>query len=158
MHDSEVIYIGFWIRFLAFLIDSLIATIAITPLVSTLIGETLVSNYDLQDTAQLVQFLSDLSLQLGLDMLFMGAIFILFWMIKSAIPGKMLFGAYIVDAQTPGKASPMQNVIRYFGYFVSTIPLFMGFLWIAFDKRKQSWHDKLAGTLVIKGKSRDSHD
>ena len=158
MNDSEVIYIGFWILFLAFLIDSTIATIAITPLVTTLIGETLVSNYDLQDTAQMMQFLTDSSLQLGLDLLFMGAIFILFWMIKSATPGKMLFHAYIVDAKTLGKASPMQNVIRYFGYFLSTIPFCVGFLWIAFDKRKQGWHDKLAGTLVIKGKPRELND
>ena len=28
------------------------------------------------------------------------------------------------------------------------IPIFLGFLWIAFDKRKQGWHDKLAGTVV----------
>ena len=158
MNDSEVIYIGFWIRFLAFLIDSTIATIAITPLVTTLIGETIVSDYDLQDTAQMTQFLSDWSFQLGLDLLFMGIIFILFWVVKSATPGKMLFRAYIVDAKTLGKASPMQNVIRYFGYFVSTIPLFLGFLWIAFDKRKQGWHDKLAGTLVIKGKPRETND
>lgn len=158
MNDSEVIYVGFWIRFLAFLIDSMIATIAITPLVSTLIGETLVSNYDLQDSAQMMQFLNDWSLKLGLELLFMATIFILFWMIKSATPGKMIFSAYIVDAKTLGKASPMQNVIRYFGYFVSMIPLFMGFLWIALDKRKQGWHDKFAGTLVIKGKPRESHD
>ncbi|MDX1512295.1 MAG: RDD family protein, partial [Gammaproteobacteria bacterium] len=26
------------------------------------------------------------------------------------------------------------------------------FLWIAFDKRKQGWHDKLAGTVVIRNK------
>jgi uncharacterized RDD family membrane protein YckC len=30
------------------------------------------------------------------------------------------------------------------------IPLFLGFIWVAFDARKQGWHDKLAGTLVIK--------
>ncbi len=39
---------------------------------------------------------------------------------------------------------------RYLGYFASTIPLCLGFLWIAFDKRKQGWHDKLAGTVVIR--------
>jgi|TARA_B110000240_G_scaffold194132_1_gene241202 uncharacterized RDD family membrane protein YckC len=158
LNDSDVIYVGFWIRFLAFLIDSIIATIAITPLVSTLIGETLVTNYDLQDNAQMMQFLSDWSLQLGLELLFMATIFILFWTIKSATPGKMLFGAYIVDAKTLGKASPKQNVIRYLGYYVSMIPLFLGFLWIALDKRKQGWHDKFAGTLVIKGKPREPHD
>lgn len=158
MNDSEVIYIGFWIRFLAFLIDSTIATIAISPLVTTLIGATIVSNYDLQDTVQMMQFLSDWSLQLSVHLLFMGTIFILFWVMKSSTPGKMLFRAYIVDAKTPGKASPIQSVIHYFGYFVSTIPLCLRFFWIAFDKRKQGWHDKLSGTLVIKGKPREAND
>jgi uncharacterized RDD family membrane protein YckC len=126
--------------------------------VSTLIGDTLITNYDLQDTAQMMQFLSESSLKLGLDMLFMATIFIVFWTIKSATPGKMLFSAYIVDAKTLGKASPTQNITRYFGYYVSMIPLFLGFFWIAFDKRKQGWHDKFAGTLVIKGKPREPHD
>jgi uncharacterized RDD family membrane protein YckC len=39
---------------------------------------------------------------------------------------------------------------RYFAYFLSTIPLGLGLIWVAFDKRKQGWHDKLAGTVVIK--------
>ncbi|HKF94921.1 MAG TPA: RDD family protein, partial [Gammaproteobacteria bacterium] len=31
-------------------------------------------------------------------------------------------------------------------------PLGLGFLWIAFDKRKQGWHDKLAATVVVRPK------
>jgi uncharacterized RDD family membrane protein YckC len=27
---------------------------------------------------------------------------------------------------------------------------FLGFIWVAFDKRKQGWHDKIAGTVVIR--------
>ncbi|HLA48407.1 MAG TPA: RDD family protein, partial [Nitrospinota bacterium] len=40
--------------------------------------------------------------------------------------------------------------IRYIGYIISEIPLFLGFLWIVFDKDKQGWHDKIAGTFVVK--------
>jgi len=39
---------------------------------------------------------------------------------------------------------------RYFAYFISTIPLCLGFLWITFDRKKQGWHDKLAGTVVVR--------
>jgi uncharacterized RDD family membrane protein YckC len=39
---------------------------------------------------------------------------------------------------------------RYLGYFVSTIPFGLGLFWIGWDKRKQGWHDKLAGTVVIR--------
>ena len=33
-----------------------------------------------------------------------------------------------------------------------TIPLLLGFIWVAFDAKKQGWHDKLAGTLVVKSR------
>jgi uncharacterized RDD family membrane protein YckC len=54
------------------------------------------------------------------------------------------------DAKTLGKPSTGQLIGRYLAYYVSTLPLCLGFLWVAFDKRKQGWHDRIAGTLVIK--------
>jgi len=62
----------------------------------------------------------------------------------------MIVRAKIVDARTGGKPSTGQLIGRYFGYYLSMIPLFLGFIWVAFDKRKQGWHDKLAGTVVIR--------
>jgi uncharacterized RDD family membrane protein YckC len=66
-----------------------------------------------------------------------------------ATPGKMLMDVEIVSAKTLQRPGPGQLVIRYLGYIVSSLPLGLGFLWILFDKRKQGWHDKLAGTRVI---------
>jgi hypothetical protein len=34
------------------------------------------------------------------------------------------------------------------GYLVSNI-FYLGFIWVAFDGKKQGWHDKIAGTVVI---------
>jgi uncharacterized RDD family membrane protein YckC len=62
----------------------------------------------------------------------------------------MAFSARIVDAATGERPSNGQLVGRYFAYFVSTIPMGLGLIWVAFDKRKQGWHDKLAGTVVIR--------
>ncbi|MGA7985503.1 MAG: RDD family protein [Burkholderiales bacterium] len=39
--------------------------------------------------------------------------------------------------------------IRFLGYFVSIVPLGLGFLWIAFDRKKRGWHDLIAGTVVV---------
>jgi uncharacterized RDD family membrane protein YckC len=39
--------------------------------------------------------------------------------------------------------------LRFIGCWISAIPLFFGFIWIIFDRRRQAWHDKLAGTQVI---------
>jgi uncharacterized RDD family membrane protein YckC len=64
----------------------------------------------------------------------------------------MAIGARIVDAKTGGKPSFKQEAIRYLGYFVSTFPLCLGLIWVGIDKRKQGWHDKLAGTVVVRRK------
>jgi uncharacterized RDD family membrane protein YckC len=78
---------------------------------------------------------------------------IIFWQYKSATPGKMLLHLTIVDARTGEKPSPGQLVGRYFAYYVSALPLLLGFIWVAVDGRKQGWHDKLAGTVVVKNKA-----
>jgi uncharacterized RDD family membrane protein YckC len=67
-----------------------------------------------------------------------------------ATPGKMAITAKVVDAATGERASMAQLIMRYFAYFISSLPLGLGFIWVAFDKRKQGWHDKIAGTVVIK--------
>ncbi len=41
-------------------------------------------------------------------------------------------------------------VIRYIGYMISSIVLFVGFIWVLFDSKKQGWHDKIAKTYVVK--------
>jgi uncharacterized RDD family membrane protein YckC len=72
-----------------------------------------------------------------------------FWLKWSATPGKMLLKIKIVDAKTDGQISPRQVVIRLLGYVVSTLPLMLGFFWAWFNRRRQSWHDQMAGTVVI---------
>ena len=71
------------------------------------------------------------------------------WRRYGATPGKIAFSAKIVDArsgETPGLG---RLVLRYLAYIISAAPLFLGFAWIAIDRRKQAWHDKIAGTRVI---------
>jgi uncharacterized RDD family membrane protein YckC len=79
---------------------------------------------------------------------------IVFWISKQATPGKMAVSARIVDATSGNPPSGGQCVGRYFAYFVSMFPLGLGLIWVAFDKRKQGWHDKLAGTVVVRSKRR----
>ena len=78
---------------------------------------------------------------------------ITFWVYKAATPGKMAISSKIVDAQTGDQPSTGQFVGRYFAYFVSVLPLGLGIFWVAFDKKKQGWHDKLAGTVVVRKKN-----
>ncbi len=43
----------------------------------------------------------------------------------------------------------LDSFIRFVGYFISSIPVFLGFLWSCIDSNSQAWHDKIAGTVVI---------
>jgi uncharacterized RDD family membrane protein YckC len=138
MSDQE--YAGFWIRTAASIIDSIIILIIIVPILTTIYG----ADYWLAE-----------SFILGVwDILFnyiLPAIaVIIFWVYKSATPGKMATKLTIVDAKTGGKPFTGQFIGRYLAYYVSILPLFLGLIWVGIDKRKQGWHDKLAGTVVIK--------
>ncbi|ELB2948540.1 RDD family protein, partial [Vibrio alginolyticus] len=79
-----------------------------------------------------------------------------FWLYRQATPGKMAISAKIVDAKTGDKPTLQQYIVRYLGYILATIPLGLGIFWVAWDKRKQGWHDKLANTVVICEKDRNT--
>jgi uncharacterized RDD family membrane protein YckC len=62
-------------------------------------------------------------------------------------PGKILLKLQVV--RTTGKSLTYGIAfLRWTGCIISSLPLFLGFLWVAFDSRKQGWHDKIAGTVV----------
>lgn len=71
------------------------------------------------------------------------------WMKFLGTPGKLLLGCQVVDADNFAPVTIKQAVIRYLGYLVSMLPLLLGFFWIAWDPRKQGFHDKLAKTVVL---------
>ncbi len=75
------------------------------------------------------------------------------WIRFAATPGKLLLGLRIVDEQTFGKMTLKQATKRFFSFILSVAPLFLGFIWSNFDKRCQTWHDKIAGTVVVTSKS-----
>ncbi|MGL9762345.1 MAG: RDD family protein [Wolbachia sp.] len=75
------------------------------------------------------------------------------WIRFAATPGKLLLGLRIVDEQTFGKMTLKQATRRFFFFILSVAPLFLGFIWSNFDKRCQTWHDKIAGTVVVTSKS-----
>lgn len=133
-------YVGFWLRVGAAIIDTLLISIIIFPLLWAIYGP--------------VYLTSDRLIQGPLDFLISwvgpAVAVVLFWIARQATPGKMAIGARIVDAKTGGTPTNVQLVVRYLGYYVAMIPLFIGIVWVAFDPRKQGWHDKLAGTVVVR--------
>jgi uncharacterized RDD family membrane protein YckC len=41
-------------------------------------------------------------------------------------------------------------IVRALACFFSIVAAGLGFIWIAFDREKQGWHDKIAGTVVVR--------
>lgn len=74
--------------------------------------------------------------------------FLFFWTLLGYTPGKFLLGLKIVRSEGQ-RISLGRSFLRFIGYWISAIPLFLGFIWIIFDRRRQGWHDKLADTQVI---------
>jgi uncharacterized RDD family membrane protein YckC len=79
-----------------------------------------------------------------------GLIVLLFWVSRQATPGKLALRLRIVDARTGGHAPFGRLVLRYAGYLVSALPLGLGYLWMLWDRRRQTWQDKLGETLVVR--------
>ena len=143
-------YAGFWIRFVASVIDSILVMIIVGPLLTHLYGEEYFAAYldlDLTSLASRPMFAGPADVLVSLVL--PAVAIVLFWMARQATPGKMLLKLKIADAKTLGPPSRLQDIGRYLGYYVSIFSFFLGFLWIALDPRKQGWHDKLAGTVVI---------
>ena len=136
---DQVRYAGFWIRTVAAIIDSILALVVLMPVLTAIYG----TDY----------WLAGANMQGSLDVLINYVLpavaVILFWVYKSATPGKMVTKLKIVDARTFGHPTTPQFVGRYLGYYLAILPLLLGIIWVAFDKRKQGWHDKLASTVVI---------
>ena len=142
MNTQEIEYAGFWARTWAAIIDTILIALITIPLTVSIYGWDYFNSEATGVIAGPADFL--------ISYVTPAIAVIIFWIYKQATPGKMAISAKILDATTGEPASTGQLIGRYFGYFVSMIPLFLGVIWVAFDKRKQGWHDKLAGTVVVK--------
>ncbi|MEY4425789.1 MAG: hypothetical protein RL535_87, partial [Pseudomonadota bacterium] len=65
-----------------------------------------------------------------------------------------LLSLRVVDDKTGSSLSVGQSIARYLGYFVSGITFGLGLIWVGIDSKKQGWHDKIAGTVVVRNKAR----
>lgn len=71
------------------------------------------------------------------------------WKLRGATVGGIVCGLQVV--RSDGRAMDWATVIvRALACFLSLAPLGLGFLWAASDPDKQTWHDKIAGTVVIR--------
>ena len=154
-------YVGFWLRVFAAVIDTLWVTALLVLLLAGIYGRHYPGELlgYLEATWRFLASGGQDSLPQPpaagaaddlISYLVPAVLVIAFWNRKGATPGKMLIRARVVDAASGGAPRLGQLVVRYLGYFLSIMPFMLGLLWVAFDRRKQGWHDKLARTVVVR--------
>ena len=141
MNTEQMQYAGFWVRTGAEMVDNLLVLVIVAPLLIAFYGW----DYYLANESFITGPADFL-----LNYIFPLVVSVVCWVKWQATPGKMLVSLKVVDARTGNSLSIRQAIGRYLAYFLSLIPLGLGFIWIAFDSKKQGWHDKLAGTVVIR--------
>lgn len=148
MDHEDLEYVGFWPRVGASLIDTVLLLIIVMPIMHTVYGSAYWAgeSFILGPADFLVSYV------------FPAIAVVSFWIARQATPGKMAIGARILDSSSGKAASPGQLIGRYLGYYVAILPVFVGIVWVAFDDKKQGWHDKLAGTVVVRSKNRGPRD
>jgi uncharacterized RDD family membrane protein YckC len=127
---AEPRYAGFWIRVVAVILDGIIISIPL-PILFLAIGN------------------SDSAASQGIRLVISALYTIILWVRWGRTIGGRILGLRLVrvdgEPVTYGTA-----VVRYLMVIVSAIAMFIGLIWVGFDKRKQGWMDKAAGTYVIR--------
>lgn len=63
--------------------------------------------------------------------------------------GKRVMDIRVVDFAAGGEIGYGRGALRYVGRILSGIPCYLGYFWMLWDKEKQTWHDKIATTVVV---------
>ena len=77
--------------------------------------------------------------------------YVLFTGLRGQTLGKMVVGIRVVrpsNGEVPGLARAVLREVL--GKLISTIVILLGYIWVAFDPHKRGWHDKIAGTYVVR--------
>ena len=142
---------GFFSRSVAFIIDLVILSVA--QLVGSALIQVLLRFFKLTGlVANLKTILESSAFQLGsgavLITLLVIGYYTFFWTLVGFTPGKAILGLKVVRSNGEN-LSFGRSLVRFFSYWISAIPLFLGFFWVLWDSNRRSWHDKIAGSQVV---------
>ena len=124
--------VGFLTRVVAFIVDAIAVGIATTILNALAFGGDAVRSQALGTLLGLLYY-------------------VYFW---SGAGGGQTLGMKVLNikvVRTDGAALTVTGaILRYVGLVISFFVVFIGVIWVAFDAQKQGWHDKMAGTYVVR--------
>lgn len=121
-------YAGFGLRIASWLIDGILLGI-VNAIVQAGIG-------------QVAGIVFSLALGIGYSIYFIGSP-------SGQTIGMKAMNIRVIDAQNGGRVDYGRCVVRYLVAILSGLALLIGYFWMLWDPRKQTWHDKAAGTVVV---------
>jgi len=142
---------GFWIRFVAAVIDAIIIGIPAGIIIGasgafqctntsivTINGYASVApTCTFNPSVEIVIFILEIVYFVGL------------WGMGATL-GQRLLSLHVVDQNSGANIGFGRAFVRFIGYIIASIPFALGLIWAGFDPRKQGWHDKIAGTVVVR--------
>ena len=69
--------------------------------------------------------------------------------VRGQTVGKMVCGIRVFDLARGGPIGYGRAFIRYISRLLSLVVFLLGYVWMLWDKEKQTWHDKFAGSVVV---------
>lgn len=150
-------YGGFWIRFLAYLIDKVVLGAAATPIVFVVVAMGAAGVSSAAQGSDEAQQMAAIGMILGMYAILFPILIVLGWLYEAlctssswqATLGKKALGLRVTDLNGNrigfGRATG-----RFFGKWLSEMILYIGYFMVGFTDKKQGLHDMIAGTLVMK--------
>lgn len=156
---DNIRYAGFWIRFMASLLDTIFLALPVGIIIYFLsdgswfdfaqykhnILMAMRANTHALDTQPLTSLKWEILFEVSVLL-----VTLFFWKrFRGATPGKKFVHIKIVDAKTFKDIDNKQAITRSFGYIASTFSFLLGFIMVMFRRDKRGLHDLLAGTAVV---------
>ena len=150
-YAPQVTYGGFWIRFVAYIIDAIIIFVPVFIL-AVVVGvfAGLASSASNTDTTTAVASTGVTAIVQIVAFVITVGYFVYFWGRGQTI-GMRAFRLRVADANTGLPIGYGRAALRYLGFIISAFVCYIGLIWAAFDARKQGWHDKIGNTVVLQG-------
>jgi uncharacterized RDD family membrane protein YckC len=148
-------YAGFWIRLVARFVDGVIVSVPLIVLfaifggVAAIIGSGASSSDQSTQNAVAVGFSGIFILFYLVALVVVIGYQVYFWGTSGSTLGMRLFHLRVVDADTGGPIGIPRAIVRWLMTIVNSWACYIGWIWVAFDPRKQGWHDKVANSVVL---------
>ena len=157
----RVEYAGFWLRFLAFLIDNVVMGIAFVLILIPLIFLTGLGGFI--GTIHPDEDFNDVGIFMLIGLIFLAATvsLVFTWLYHAlmessewqATVGKKVLGLVVTD-MAGQRVSFWRATARHFAKIITNmVPAFIGYIMAGFTEKKQALHDMLAGCLVLRRNS-----